>query len=331
MKVFGKFKNLSDSLKKTKEALSEKITSIFSSVRLNSGDLERLEEALILSDISLQTANEIIDGLKERVLKFKGIGNGVQRSLNQSSAGPAASRYSEAHPTLLTEDTIKSALKGEIKSKISKNFPAIKINNGKNIFLIVGVNGAGKTTTVAKLGKYYTGMGRKVIIAACDTFRAAGKEQLEIWGGKTNTLVISGRENQDPASVAHDAVQKLRDKDFDLLIIDTAGRLHNKRHLMEELSKINRIVSKTSGNPPDETLIVIDASLGQNSLVQVEQFKEFIDISGVIITKLDGSAKGGIIIDIIHRLNLPVRFVGTGESADKISEFSPEIFVDSLF
>ncbi len=310
MKVFEKFKNLSDSLKKTKEALSEKITSIFSSAKLGPGDLERLEEALVLSDISFQTANEIVEGIKKRVSKFKGIEN-------QQSP--------------LTSDIIKSALKDEIKSKISKDFPEIKVNNQKNIFLIVGVNGVGKTTTVGKLGKYYTDRGRKAIIAACDTFRAAGKEQLEVWGDKTGIEVISGKDNQDPASVAHDAVQKLKDKDFNLLIIDTAGRLHNKKHLMEELSKIKRIISKTSGNPPDETFIVIDASLGQNSLVQVEQFKELIDISGVIITKLDGSAKGGIIIDIIHKLNLPVRFVGTGESVDKISEFSPEIFIDSLF
>ncbi len=310
MKVFEKFKNFKDSLKKTKEALSEKVNSIFSFTKLEPEDLDKLEEALVLSDISFQTANEIVEGIKKRVLKTKGGGNG------QSP---------------LTEGVIKDALKDEIKSKISKDFPEININNEKNIFLIVGVNGVGKTTTVGKLGKYYAGMGKKVIIAACDTFRAAGKEQLEVWGNRTGTPVVSGKENQDPASVAHDAVQKLKDKDFNLLIIDTAGRLHNKKHLMEELSKIKRIISKTNGRPPDETFIVIDASLGQNSLVQVEQFKELIDISGVIVTKLDGSAKGGIIIDIIHKLNLPVRFIGTGESPDKISEFSPEIFADGLF
>ena len=141
---------------------------------------------------------------------------------------------------------------------------------------------------------------------------------------------MSGKENQDPASVAHDAVQKFKEQDYNILLIDTAGRLHNKKHLMEELAKIKRVISKSYGSEPDEIFIVIDAGLGQNSLVQVEQFKEIVDITGVIVTKLDGSAKGGIIIDIISRMNLPVRFIGTGESPEDISEFSPEIFKDNL-
>ncbi|MCL4546188.1 MAG: signal recognition particle-docking protein FtsY, partial [Deltaproteobacteria bacterium] len=170
-----------------------------------------------------------------------------------------------------------------------------------------------------------------VLIAACDTFRAAGKEQMEIWGEKIGIPVVTGKENQDPASVAHDASIMLKEKDFDVLIIDTAGRLHNKKHLMEELAKIKRTVSKAAGISPQETIIVIDASLGQNSIAQIEQFKELIDVSGIIITKLDGSAKGGIIIDAISKLNLPVRFIGTGEKIDDISEFSPEMFVDNIF
>ena len=302
MKIFEKFKNLSESLKKTKLELSGKINSIFGSGKIESGDIDKIEEALILSDISYQTASEIIEGVKKRVLKIKD----------------------------LTPDIIKQALKEEISSKISIEFPEIKTGGEKNIFIIVGVNGVGKTTTVGKLGKYYTDRGKKVIIAACDTFRAAGKEQIEVWGRRTGIEVVSGKENQDPASVAHDAVQRFKEKDYNLLLIDTAGRLHNKKHLMEELSKIKRVISKSSGNEPDEVLIVIDAGLGQNSLVQVEQFKAIMDITGVIITKLDGSAKGGIIIDIIRKLNLPVRFIGTGESPDKISEFSPEIFTDNL-
>jgi fused signal recognition particle receptor len=302
MKMFEKFKNLAESLKKTKLELSGKINSIFGSGKIESGDIDKIEEALILSDISYQTASEIIEGVKKRVLKIKD----------------------------LTPDIIKQALKEEISSKISIEFPEIKTGGEKNIFIIVGVNGVGKTTTVGKLGKYYTDRGKKVIIAACDTFRAAGKEQIEVWGRRTGIEVVSGKENQDPASVAHDAVQRFKEKDYNLLLIDTAGRLHNKKHLMEELSKIKRVISKSSGNEPDEVLIVIDAGLGQNSLVQVEQFKAIMDITGVIITKLDGSAKGGIIIDIIRKLNLPVRFIGTGESPDKISEFSPEIFTDNL-
>ena len=302
MKIFEKFKNLGESLKKTKQELSNKISSIFGAGKIDPADLEKIEEALVLSDISYKTAVELIESVKKRLAKNKD----------------------------LTTDIIKQALKDEVGDKISVEFPEIKDGNDKNIFIIVGVNGVGKTTTVGKLGKYYADRGKKVIIAACDTFRAAGKEQIEVWGQRTGIEVVSGKENQDPASVAHDAVQKFKEQDYNILLIDTAGRLHNKKHLMEELAKIKRVISKSYGSEPDEIFIVIDAGLGQNSLVQVEQFKEIVNITGVIVTKLDGSAKGGIIIDIISRMNLPVRFIGTGESPDDISEFSPEIFKDNL-
>ncbi|MCL5673319.1 MAG: signal recognition particle-docking protein FtsY [Deltaproteobacteria bacterium] len=303
MKIFDKFKNFSSALKKTKNSISEKINSVFSSSKLDDDYIEKIEEALITSDISFGTSNEIIEDLKKIIAK--------ERELNQ--------------------DKIQNALKKVIKDKISKDFPLIDFNNKKTIFLIVGVNGAGKTTTVGKLANFYKNEGRNVLIAACDTFRAAGKEQMEIWGEKIGIPVVTGKENQDPASVAHDASIMLKEKDFDVLIIDTAGRLHNKKHLMEELAKIKRTVSKAAGISPQETIIVIDASLGQNSIAQIEQFKELIDVSGIIITKLDGSAKGGIIIDAISKLNLPVRFIGTGEKIDDISEFSPEMFVDNIF
>ena len=302
MKIFEKFKNLGESLKKTKQELSNKISSIFGAGKIDAADIEKIEEALVLSDISYKTAVELIESVKKRLAKNKD----------------------------LTTDIIKQALKDEVGDKISVEFPEIKDGNDKNIFIIVGVNGVGKTTTVGKLGKYYADRGKKVIIAACDTFRAAGKEQIEVWGQRTGIEVVSGKENQDPASVAHDAVQKFKEQDYNILLIDTAGRLHNKKHLMEELAKIKRVISKSYGSEPDEIFIVIDAGLGQNSLVQVEQFKEIVDITGVIVTKLDGSAKGGIIIDIISRMNLPVRFIGTGESPEDISEFSPEIFKDNL-
>ncbi|MGC8554308.1 MAG: signal recognition particle-docking protein FtsY [Candidatus Acidulodesulfobacterium sp.] len=302
MKIFEKFKNLGESLKKTKQELTNKISSIFGSGKIDAADIEKIEEALVLSDISYKTAEELIEGVKKRTAKDKE----------------------------LTSEAIKQALKDEIGDKISVNFPEIKDRADKSIFIIVGVNGVGKTTTVGKLGKYYADRGKKVIIAACDTFRAAGKEQIEVWGQRTGIEVVSGKENQDPASVAHDAVQKFKEKDYNILLIDTAGRLHNKKHLMEELAKIKRVISKSYGSEPDEIFIVIDAGLGQNSLVQVEQFKEIVDITGVIVTKLDGSAKGGIIIDVISKMNLPVRFIGTGESPESISEFSPEIFTDNL-
>jgi fused signal recognition particle receptor len=300
MKIFEKF-NLA--FKRTKNVISEKINIIFSSSKLDDEYLEKLEEVLVTSDISFVTSSEIIEELRKRALKEKE----------------------------LTPEIIKNILKNVIKDKISKDFPLINLNEKKSIFLIVGVNGAGKTTTVGKLGNFYKKTGKKVLIAACDTFRAAGTEQLEIWAHEVDIPIVLGKENQDPASVAHDGAIKLKDRDFDILLIDTAGRLHNKKHLMEELAKIKRIASKAAGFTPQETFIVIDASLGQNSITQIEQFRELIDITGVIITKIDGSAKGGIIIDAISRLNLPVRFIGTGESKDDLAEFSPDEFVDNLF
>ena len=303
MKIFDKFKNFSQALKKTKNNISEKINAIFSSSKLDDNYIEKIEEVLITSDISFEASNEIIEDLRKTVAKEK-----------------------ELNP-----DKIQSALKKVVKDKISKDFPPIDFNNKKTIFLIVGVNGAGKTTTVGKLANFYKNEGRNVLIAACDTFRAAGTEQMEIWGEKTGIPVVVGKENQDPASVAHDASIMLKEKDFDVLLVDTAGRLHNKKHLMDELAKIKRTISKAAGIPPQETIIVIDASLGQNSIAQIEQFKKLIDVSGIIITKLDGSAKGGIIIDAISKLDLPVRFIGTGETIDDISEFSSEMFVDNIF
>ena len=303
MKIFDKFKNFSQALKKTKNNISEKINAIFSSSKLDDNYIEKIEEVLITSDISFEASREIIEDLRKTVAKEK-----------------------ELNP-----DKIQSALKKVVKDKISKDFPPIDFNNKKTIFLIVGVNGAGKTTTVGKLANFYKNEGRNVLIAACDTFRAAGTEQMEIWGEKTGIPVVVGKENQDPASVAHDASIMLKEKDFDVLLVDTAGRLHNKKHLMDELAKIKRTISKAAGIPPQETIIVIDASLGQNSIAQIEQFKKLIDVSGIIITKLDGSAKGGIIIDAISKLDLPVRFIGTGETIDDISEFSSEMFVDNIF
>jgi len=303
MKIFDKFKNFSQALKKTKNNISEKINSIFSSSKLDENYIEKIEEVLITSDISFEASSEIIEDLKKTVAKEK-----------------------ELNP-----DKIQSALKKVVKDKISKDFPPIDFSNKKTIFLIVGVNGAGKTTTVGKLANFYKNEGRNVLIAACDTFRAAGTEQMEIWGKKTGIPVVVGKENQDPASVAHDASIMLKEKDFDVLLVDTAGRLHNKKHLMDELAKIKRTISKAAGILPQETIIVIDASLGQNSIAQIEQFKKLIDVSGIIITKLDGSAKGGIIIDAISKLDLPVRFIGTGETIDDISEFSSEMFVDNIF
>ncbi len=302
MNIFDKFKNLTESLKKTKESLAQKIGSIFTGGGLPPDYMEKLEEALVLSDISFQTASDIINSVKKDI--------------------PGAGS--------ITSGEFKGFLKREIKKMISKEFPPLNIDDKKGIILIVGVNGVGKTTTVAKLGNFYKNKGKKVIVGACDTFRAAAQEQLAIWGERTGIEVVSGKENQDPASVAHDAVQKLKEKDFDLLIIDTAGRLHNKKHLMEELAKIKRVIMKANSTPPDETFIIIDASLGQNSITQAAQFRELVDITGVIITKMDGSARGGIAIDVIHKLGLPVRFIGTGEKPENISDFSPEIFVEGL-
>jgi fused signal recognition particle receptor len=283
-----------------KTVLHSKLTAIFSSAGNDDEILNGLEELLILADISLPVVTRVMANLKK-------------------TAG--RNRQKEAYLEFLRQELLAV-------------FPAAQrpalARGGKDIILLVGVNGSGKTTSAAKLARYLQRQGRKVLLAAADTFRAAGATQLELWGQKLAIPVISGERGADPGSVVFNSLQSWQNKDFDLLIIDTAGRMQGKENLMRELQKIIRVIKKFSPSQPSETWLVLDASTGQNALAQAEKFKEFSEINGLLLAKLDGTAKGGTIISIADRLQLPVRYAGIGEAADDLWEFSENDFVESL-
>jgi fused signal recognition particle receptor len=283
-----------------KTVLHSKFAAIFSAAGSDEEILSGLEELLVLADISLPVVSRVMANLK------KTAGRNQQK---------------EAYLELLRKELLAV-------------FPAaqrpVLAGGGKDIILLVGVNGSGKTTSAAKLARYFQRQGRKVLLAAADTFRAAGATQLELWGEKLAIPVISGERGADPGSVVFNSLQSWQNKDFDLLIIDTAGRMQSKENLMRELQKIIRIIKKVSPAQPAETWLVLDASTGQNALAQADRFKEFSAINGLLLAKLDGTAKGGTVISIADRLQLPVRYAGTGEAADDLWEFSESDFIESL-
>lgn len=283
-----------------KTVLNSKLSSIFSAGKNIEEILTELEELLILSDISLPVVAKIMVNLRKKI----------------------------KHNS--QKEDCRELLKQELLTVFPKAQRPILAGNGKNIILLVGVNGSGKTTSAAKLARYFQLKGQNVLMAAADTFRAAGATQLELWGQKLAIPVISGERGADPGSVVFNSLQSWQSKNFDLLIIDTAGRMQSKENLMRELQKIIKIIKKVSPSQPAETWLVLDASTGQNALAQAEKFKEFSEINGLILAKLDGTAKGGTIISIIERLQLPVRFAGTGESKEDLWEFSERDFVESL-
>jgi fused signal recognition particle receptor len=277
-----------------------KLTAVFSSTKENEEILGELEELLILADISLPVVTRVIANLGKK-----------------TSHNTQKEKYLEL-------------LKQELLAVFPKvNKPALA-HGGKNVLLLVGVNGSGKTTSAAKLARYFQLRGLNVLLAAADTFRAAGATQLALWGQKLAIPVISGERGADPGSVVFNSLQSWQSNDFDLLIIDTAGRMQSKENLMRELQKIIKIIKKFSPDQPAETWLVLDASTGQNALAQAEKFKEFSEINGLLLAKLDGTAKGGTILSIADRLRLPVRYAGTGEKADDLWEFSERDFVESL-
>jgi fused signal recognition particle receptor len=283
-----------------KTVLHSRLTSIFLSVKNNEEILNELEELLILADISLPVVTRIMANLREKT--------------NRNSQ----------------KEDYRELLKQELLAVFPNAQRPIPPDGGKNVILLVGVNGSGKTTSAAKLARYFQLRGQNVLMAAADTFRAAGATQLELWGQKLAIPVISGERGADPGSVVFNSLQSWLSKDFDLLIIDTAGRMQSKENLMRELQKIIKIIKKFSPSQPAETWLVLDASTGQNALAQADKFKEFSEINGLILAKLDGTAKGGTIISIADRWQLPVRYAGTGESADDLWEFSERDFVESL-
>jgi fused signal recognition particle receptor len=297
--IFGKIKQ---GLAKTRGLFSG-VTELFRlRGRVDRAFLDKLEERLYLADVGTAATSEIVEGVRQSFLD-KEIGGDVEQFVKQ--------RLKEMLST----------------SEVGLRFAA----SGPTVIMVAGVNGSGKTTSIAKLAKRCKDEGKKVMVAACDTFRAAAVEQLTIWSQRLGCDIVRAQQGSDPAAVAHDACDKAKARDFDVLIVDTAGRLHTQAHLMRELEKIRRVVAKQIEGAPHEVLLVLDAANGQNAIAQAENFKKVIHCTGVILAKLDGTAKGGAIFGVKKKLDLPVKFVGLGEGLDDLEVFEPEAYVDALF
>ena len=307
-RIFRKSNNdkLDKSLEKTSSSFIEKIKKVVvGKTKVDATTLDDLEEVLITSDVGVKTTLKIIDSIEERVKKEK---------------------YTNAQEL----DTI---LKEEISNIIFDNSDsdAYEIKEKPHVILVVGVNGVGKTTSIGKLANFFKNQGLSVMIGAADTFRAAAIEQLEEWAGRAKVDIVKQEMGSDPASVSYDTLNSAINKNHDIVIIDTAGRLHNKVNLMNELSKIGRVLKKLDINAPHEILLVLDGSTGQNAYEQAKQFSEATEITSMMVTKLDGTAKGGVVIGISDQLSIPIKFIGTGESIDDIEIFDKKQFVESFF
>ena len=303
--MFGKlFNKLKDGLSKTRDGFTDKINEVLKLAITIDDDLyEELEEVLIMADIGMDTTVEIIDRLKDKIRKEK---------INEV-------------------EMVYPALKEVIKDMLLEGVEEEEDNGEKKVLLVIGVNGVGKTTSIGKLAAKNKEEGKKVLLAAADTFRAAAIDQLEVWSQRANVELIKHEEGSDPAAVVFDAIQAAKARNADLLICDTAGRLHNKKNLMNELSKINRIIDREFSEAKKETLLVLDGTTGQNAIIQAKQFMEACPIDGIILTKLDGTARGGVVISIKQTLNIPVRYIGVGEGIDDLQEFDAESFAEALF
>lgn len=300
----GFFKRLVQGLSKTRDNIVSGIDSIFSgSSSIDEDFYEEIEETLVMGDIGINTTNAIIEKLKDQVAE-------------QKIKEPAQ---------------CKQILIDSIKEQMRVGEAAYEFENRKSVILVIGVNGVGKTTSVGKLAGKLKSQGKRVILAAADTFRAAAGEQLTQWANRAGVELIGGQEGADPASVVYDAVAAAKARDADVLICDTAGRLHNKKNLMEELRKIYRILEREYPEAYLETLVVLDGTTGQNALLQAKQFKEVADVTGIILTKLDGTAKGGIAVAIQSELDIPVKYIGVGEHIDDLQKFNSDQFVNALF
>ena len=299
----GFFEKLKQGMSKTKTSFDEKISNVFKSFKKVDEDfLDELEEVLIMSDIGMDTSIKIMNNLRQRVKKEK----------------------------IQDEEEIKQALREEIIQILSKVDRGLKLNTKPSVILVVGVNGVGKTTSIGKIANRLAKDGKQVVIAAADTFRAAAVEQLEIWANRAGADIVKREEGVDPASVVYDAIKITRQKNADVLIVDTAGRLHNKKYLMDELRKIQKVIQKEMSDCDEEVLLVIDGTTGQNAISQVKAFKEEADITGLVLTKLDGTAKGGVVIGIVEENNIPVKFIGVGEQIDDMEIFNPEEFAKAI-
>ena len=297
------FKKLVSGLTKTRNNIVSNLNSIFNGFSSIDDDFyEELEEILIMSDIGVNTTEEILDNLKEQVKENK-----------------------IKEPIECKELLIKN-----IEEQMDLGENAYDFENEKSVILMIGVNGVGKTTSIGKLASQFKNNGKKVVLAAADTFRAAAADQLKEWANRANVDIVMGAEGSDPGSVLYDAISSAKNKNADILLCDTAGRLHNKKYLMDELIKIKKVIDKELPDSSEEVLMVLDATTGQNAISQVQAFKETVDITGIVLTKLDGTAKGGAVIGIVNENKVPVKFIGVGEQVDDMEIFNSEDFVKAL-
>lgn len=304
--MFGKlFNNLKNGLTKTRNALTDKINEALNlAVTIDDDLYEELEEILIMADIGMDTTMEIIDRLKDKIRKEK------------------------INDVELVRPALKSVIADMVKDNNEESEESV---TGKEVILVIGVNGVGKTTSIGKLAAMNKAEGKKVLLAAADTFRAGAIDQLVVWSERAKVDIVKHEEGSDPAAVVFDAINASKSRGVDLLICDTAGRLHNKKNLMDELGKINRVIDRELSGAHKQTLLVLDGTTGQNAVIQAKQFMDVCPIDGIILTKLDGTAKGGVVISIKNTLNIPVKYIGVGEGIDDLQVFDPESFVEALF
>lgn len=299
----GFFDKLKHGMNKTKNSFDEKINNIFKSFKKVDEDfLDELEEILIMSDIGMDTSVKIIGNLRQRLKKEK----------------------------IQEEEEVKQLLREEMQKILDVTDIRLHLDTKPSVILVIGVNGVGKTTSIGKIANRLAKDGKKVVVAAADTFRAAAVEQLEIWAKRAGADIVKREEGVDPASVVYDAIKITKEKDADVLIVDTAGRLHNKKYLMDELNKIQKVINKEMQEADKEVLLVIDGTTGQNAISQVKAFKEEADITGLVLTKLDGTAKGGVVIGIVEENKIPVKFIGVGEQIDDMEIFDSNDFVRAI-
>ena len=299
----GFFDKLKQGLSKTKSSFDDKINDVFSNFRkVDEELLEELEEILIMSDIGIETSIDIISKLRDRIKK---------ENIKDSEA-------------------VKDVLRQEMVNILSETDNELKLETVPSVILVVGVNGVGKTTSIGKIANNLRKEGKKVVIAAADTFRAAAVEQLEIWANRANCDIVKRNEGTDPASVIFDAIRITKNTNADVLICDTAGRLHNKKYLMDELLKIEKVIEKELPESSKEVLLVLDATTGQNAIQQVKAFKEITPLTGIVLTKLDGTAKGGVVLGIVNENKIPVKFIGIGEQIDDMEKFIAEEFAKAI-
>lgn len=299
----GLFKKIKEGLKKTRDSVVSQIDSMLKSfTKIDEELFEELTELLVMGDVGIQTAEQITDELRVKVKK-----EGIK---------------DPKEITLLLQEVVADMLRGDEELKISTK---------PSIILVIGVNGVGKTTTIGKLANNLKKQGKSVLLAAADTFRAAAIEQLEIWADRSGCDIVKQNEGSDPAAVIYDAISAAKARNIDVIICDTAGRLHNKKHLMDELAKIGRVIDRELPDADKEYLLVLDATTGQNAVNQAEQFSKATGITGIVLTKLDGTAKGGVVLAIKNGLGIPVKYIGVGEQIDDLQEFVPEDFAKALF